>query len=117
MSIRVIDILNDCQKLIQASKEMGLQRIAMISNIPVKAVELVADALEKQIPKKPYIRKQYEMQGIPATWYSSHCPGCEREMGEWDEHYGFIGCHKGKFCPECGQAIDWKEGEEVVEAD
>jgi hypothetical protein len=95
MSIRVIDILNDCQKLIQASKEMGLQRIARISSIPVESVELVADALEKQIQKKP-VKRSFVIP-YPGIYV---CPKCKEALNRQEHH-----CR-------CGQAIKWEEGDE-----
>ena len=51
-------------------------------------VNLALKALEKQIPKKPKEAK---------------CPLCN--------HYipGVVRDRRMKFCPFCGQAIDWKE--------
>ena len=51
------------------------------------ALALAIDALEKQIPKKPY----WEYGG----W---HCKSCGLDVLS-DEY----------FCPLCGQAIDWEE--------
>ena len=50
------------------------------------ALALAIDALEKQIPKKPY----WEYGGC-------HCESCGLDVLS-DEH----------FCPLCGQAIDWE---------
>ena len=65
-------------------------------------IQIVKKALEKQIPKKP----DYEADGyadgqlVYDTWA---CPNCEtRYEVDYDDY---------KYCPECGQAIDW-EGEE-----
>lgn len=54
------------------------------------AVEIAITALEKQIPQKPFI------------WENGreHCPNeyCEKDIA----CIGLI-----KFCPECGQRLDW----------
>ena len=59
----------------------------------IKAVEeaclLACQALEKQIPKKPY----WEYGGC-------HCKSCGLDVLS-DEY----------FCPLCGQAIDWSDDE------
>ena len=63
------------------------------------AVDLAIDALEKQIPKKPIIRKTEDYFGYVEYII---CPNCEIvEFGH--EHP----C----FCKLCGQAIDWEVSE------
>ena len=54
-----------------------------------KAISMAIEALEKQIPKKPY----WEYGGC-------HCKSCGLDVLS-DEH----------FCPLCGQAIDWEVSE------
>lgn len=49
-------------------------------------------ALEKQIPKKPDKIKEYN----PNDYY---CIVCKYYLG--------YACLQPKFCPNCGQAIDW----------
>ena len=54
------------------------------------------EALDKQIPKKPVSKYKYR-DG------ENVCPSCEAEnrcriVMFWE-----------KFCPDCGQAIDWEE--------
>ena len=51
-----------------------------------KAISVAIEALEKQIPKKPY----WEYGGC-------HCKSCGLDVLS-DEY----------FCPLCGQAIDWE---------
>lgn len=53
------------------------------------ALALAIEALEKQIPKKPY----WEY----GVW---HCKSCGLDVFRDDS-----------FCPVCGQAIDWKDDE------
>ena len=65
------------------------------------AREKAIEALEKQIPKKP----TFEGDGIDEngniiydTWI---CPCCEEEYEvDYDDH---------KYCPWCGQMIDWRD--------
>lgn len=54
------------------------------------ALALAIEALEKQIPKKPY--KDNE-NGV---YEKEHCPSCHRSLFPNDHH-----------C-KCGQAIDWE---------
>ena len=55
-----------------------------------EAMNLAIEALEKQIPKKPY--KDNE-NGV---YEKDHCPSCHRSLFPNDHH-----------C-KCGQAIDWE---------
>ena len=61
-----------------------------------EAMNLAIEALEKQIPKKPN-----DKFNVPYDILACGiCPSCGR------------GVHSDmKFCSECGQAIDWGEGE------
>lgn len=52
-------------------------------------------ALEKQIPKKVNI----SLKGTTGWNTKCHCPNCR----------SFIS--KGKYCSECGQALDWGDRE------
>ena len=62
-------------------------------------VNLALEALEKQVPKKPIIRKTEDYFGYVEYII---CPNCEIvEFGH--EHP----C----FCKLCGQAIDWEANE------
>ena len=63
----------------------------------------VKDAVNKQIPLKPQLESDGYSDGelVYDTWI---CPKC----GEDYE----IDCHDYKYCPECGQRIDWSEIDE-----
>lgn len=58
----------------------------------------VRDALEKQIPRTPYYEGDGYADGhlVYDTWY---CPFCNTAYELFYQEY--------KYCPECGQAIDW----------
>ena len=77
-----------------------IQKIATEHGIDAKIVlneKAIVSALEKQIPKKPthIIDDDY-----------AECPAC----GNANFEYGINnwGC---KFCPDCGQALDWSDTE------
>ena len=67
----------------------------------IKAVEeaclLACEALEKQIPKKPIIRKAEDYFG---NVKHTLCPNCQ------ETEFVFT---QPCFCHHCGQALDWKE--------
>ena len=68
------------------------------------AFEMAIEALEKQIPKKPdYEGDGYDENGI-LIYDRAICPNCENDDFEYDINNW--GC---KFCPDCGQALDWSE--------
>lgn len=57
----------------------------------------VKSAIEKQIPKKPYLKDLWElgtMQGVA-------CPNCDTIFITAGE----------KYCKHCGQALDWSDTE------
>lgn len=56
-----------------------------------KSIDAAISALEKQIPKKRYIKFPY-----------SYCPVCNENITDESPNY----------CPECGQAIDWRSEDE-----
>ena len=69
-----------------------------------EALSMAIEALEKQIPKKPYYEGDgYDEDGemVYDIW---RCPNCD-EKYEYD--YDIY-----DYCPNCGQAIDWEEGEQ-----
>ena len=54
-------------------------------------------ALRKQTPQKPH--KIFNSATL-------HCPVCEYEVG-YDNDF----TSKRRYCPDCGQAIDWSEND------
>lgn len=68
----------------------------------IGTVEECREAAEKQMPKKP----DYEGDGyadghiVYDTWICPCCGKCYEV--DFDDY---------KYCPECGQAIDWSEEE------
>lgn len=71
------------------------------NRIIIEALNTIKTAVKKQIPKKPdLIGDGYDDNGylIYDTWI---CPCCETDYElDYDDY---------KFCPECGQALDWSE--------
>lgn len=56
----------------------------------------IVKALNKQIPDKPYYRKEEDAEG----WA---CPNCD--MGVEHDH----GRIKDTYCHSCGKLLDWEE--------
>lgn len=59
-------------------------------------MQIICNALEKQIPKKPN---------------NIYCPICKRPLRKAKEDIGYTGKVKKRkadnYCPGCGQALDW----------
>lgn len=83
----------------------NLAENAYINMCSVEEMNIAIQALEKQIPKKPdLLGDGYDDSGnlVYDTWI---CP-CFRTEYELDyDDY--------KFCPNCGQKIDWSECNEI----
>ena len=78
-------------KILQRDLQIQLENKALPDGI--EAIQIAIQALEKQIPKKPY--KDNE-NGI---YEKEYCPICHRSLFPNDHH-----------CI-CGQAIDWSDEE------
>ncbi len=65
------------------------------------AFDMAIEALEKQIPAKPL---------------NNYCPMCRRHLRCPKQYVGYPAKVKNRrgddYCPKCGQAIDWSEGDE-----
>lgn len=65
-------------------------------------LEIVKEALEKQIPKKPIIwENRHYFSPSPNDDWGYECPCCGNQEIDYPEHH----------CT-CGQALDWTEVEE-----
>lgn len=67
------------------------------------AIESAIEALKKQIPKK--VEKQ--------QWTDTVC-GCGHVFSKHhgDGYHSIPYENQTKYCPDCGQALDWEEGGE-----
>lgn len=64
-------------------------------------LEELRGAREKQVPKKP----EYKiLKSLPT------CPNCGEVNLVQENEYGNVICNN-KFCPDCGQTIDWSDAE------
>lgn len=85
---------------IQEAFEIIKDEIPYESGIINEALKMVEGAVGKQIPRKPdYEGDGYDEDGylIYDTWI---CPNCGKHYEvDYDDY---------NFCPECGQALDWR---------
>ena len=97
------DLAEDYRMVLHEAKSMGCNEIKALYNIPLKNMEMIVQALEKQIPKKP--RKTDSYRGVLKRVYAYVCPTCgnaclEKYMNERQNTM---------FCWNCGQKIDWSD--------
>lgn len=71
----------------------------------IEANGVAISALEKQIPKKPTYEGDGYADGV-FVYDRAICPCCGNDDFEYDINNW--GC---KFCPDCGQALDWSDTE------
>ena len=81
--------------------ECAIRHIRTAIDVDSWAKKIAVEAMEKQIPRKPIVPVD--------TWL---CPSCG-EPAEYQQKLGDNVLYHGQhdFCPRCGQAIDWSEGE------
>ena len=77
------------------------------SDIIEEALSLIADCVDKQIPKKPL-----DICTPCVTW--GLCPTCKGELTELGGRPNRVFVNMA-YCPDCGQKLDW-EGIENVES-
>ena len=80
--------------------------------------DIVVNALERQMPKKPkdydYVLPGYDECGYQCDvifCYKAKCPACDSVLCDGDLEKSDMEDFT-KFCPMCGQAIDWTEDNE-----
>ena len=95
---KAIDQLEDLIK--EAESHMTGNKID--DEIPIDdktALEIGIQALKKQMPKK--VIWENGKNGKIYAFYWACCPNCGDICDEENEEF--------KFCPDCGQALDWSE--------
>lgn len=91
-----IEMCEKLHKLFSVANEAGEELVA-IKNIPVEYLGFAIEALEKQIPKKPYDVTEKEYDDF--YYLGFICPSCN-EAAVYQPY-------RPKFCKHCGQRIDW----------
>ena len=86
---------DDYSNVLKEAKSMGCKEIRALYNIPLKNMELIINALEKQIPKKP---KSTHIKYGKHTW-------AKKENGEIDDFAWDYEYHNGVVCEVCGKTV------------
>ena len=95
---------DDYSNVLKEAKSMGCKEIRALYNIPLKNMEFIIKALEKQIAKKP----EYEADGYAdgeLVYDYAKCPICGHDF-----EYG-INDWSCEYCSDCGQKLDWSDEE------
>ena len=98
------DLVEDYRMVLHEAKSMGCSEIKALYNIPIKNMEMLVQALEKQIPKKPDCIED-------KIWC---CPVCYNNLLHKWIKYPTMLMPKSEglpHCMSCGQAIDWSDEE------
>lgn len=95
--------LIDADELVKYLKQYHGMSQGVISDVEhFPTAHMAIEALEKQVPKTPNYEGDGYSDGVLVhdTWI---CPCCGKKYE--------VDCDDYKYCPECGQAIDWSEEE------
>ena len=87
------DLAEDYRLVLHEAESMGCNEMKAMYNITLKKIEMIVQALEKQIPKK-VVQKSYMVKGAVV------CPKCE-----------FVALTVDEYCSHCGQKLDWSDAE------
>ena len=117
------DLAEDYRMVLHEAKSMGCNEIKALYNIPLKNMEMIVQALEKQIPKKPILKNGESGSFVDyedghgeykvTEWQDWVCPICGWFVGQrynWSQNHSHDQ-RKCNYCNECGQKIDWSDEE------
>lgn len=92
---------------IQRALEIVKNEMPYESGVINEALNMVGNAVEKQIPQKPItetVNRGISVSGEYDIDFNYLCPNCKTVVGDYETNDFFY-----KFCPECGQALDQSE--------
>lgn len=92
---------------IQRAFEIVKSEMPYESGVITEALNMVENAVEKQIPKKPItetVNRGISVSGEYDIDFNYLCPNCKTVVGDYETDDVFY-----KFCLECGQALDQSE--------
>lgn len=97
---KLIEDINKCcgmKEELKEAKAMGCTEVRRFEHIQLEKIEMIINALEKQVGKKV---KRYGCNIIGEMTFN--CPSCNLE-------YYVTDYEDFNYCPNCGQKIDWSE--------
>lgn len=90
---------------IQEALEIIKNEMPYESGVINKALSMIENAVEKQIPKKPIV-KSYFCHYV--NYQDFLCPYCRNHI-ILKVDGNFIAGKKQQYCDDCGQKLDWSE--------
>lgn len=103
-------ITEDYNAVLNEAKSMGCNNIKALYNIPLDNMELIVNALEKQIPKKIKVVEDIRNDGVKE--YFAVCPNCDKGtrfcvgISNYNK-YSLKNWIGNCYCSTCGQKLDW----------
>lgn len=92
---------------IQRAFEIIKNEMPYESGAITEALNMVENAVKKQIPKKPItetVNRGISVSGEYDIDFNYICPNCNTVVGDYETDDVFY-----KFCPDCGQALNLSE--------
>ncbi|WP_270279725.1 hypothetical protein [Enterocloster citroniae] len=91
-------IAKDLSKVVESAKLMGCNEVKSFRQIPLKNVETVISALQRQVPME--VRNIYpdKVKGTGVHILIGDCPKCGAPVPAEQRH-----------CWKCGQRLDWSD--------
>ena len=95
------------QKWTPEQARNDLERLIITGERPAdKVVGLACQALDKQIPRKPYSKEKYN------SGYAMYCPKCNNYICLEPHKRDILPANKDNvYCRRCGQLLDWRDTE------
>lgn len=98
-------LLEDLKAVLKEAKAMGCTEVRKFEHIQLEKLEVIVNALEKQVPIEHHHTKVYEVKDNIRL---SICPNCLYSIITNQYEYP-------KYCTWCGQKIDWSDWSEADE--
>ena len=90
------EALDEIKSIVLDKSGDGYRTPKYLQNFYFSSCETLQELVERATPKK-----------LVATRHTKRCPSCNRYMSD------IKNAHKNiKFCPSCGQALDWRYEDE-----
>ena len=96
---------DDYSNVLKEAKSMGCKEIRALYNIPLKNMELIINALEKQIPKEPNF---WHNLSDNVSLFICKCGNkikVHHDSGIFDNN------DAPNYCKNCGQKLDWSDSD------
>lgn len=105
-AIEIIENEYECVKRASTGcdRNCSICDLLQIDKVIFEAYDLAIKALQTQTPRTVDIKSE-ELDCGRYTTYILLCPECGREF---ELHLGMDYYNKLKFCPSCGQALNWE---------